>query len=75
MASNSVDVVFAFHGFPGAVHQLIHGRPDTARFHIRGFIEQGTAQWLGGVVIFRVLEVDPVRPLRIVSSAANVVIG
>ena len=23
------DVVFAFHGFPGAVHQLVHGRPGA----------------------------------------------
>ena len=37
-----VDVVFSFHGFPGAVHQLVHGRPDADRFHVRGFIEQGT---------------------------------
>ena len=35
-------MVFAFHGFPGAVHQLVHGRPDADRFHVRGFIEQGT---------------------------------
>jgi xylulose-5-phosphate/fructose-6-phosphate phosphoketolase len=40
--TDSVNVVFGFHGFPGAVHQLIHGRPDTDRFHVRGFIEQGT---------------------------------
>ncbi|MCW2867982.1 MAG: phosphoketolase, partial [Marmoricola sp.] len=40
--TDHVDVVFAFHGFPGAVHQLLHGRPDTDRFHVRGFIEQGT---------------------------------
>lgn len=38
----SVDVVFAFHGYPRAVHQLVHGRPDAQRFHVRGFIEQGT---------------------------------
>ena len=36
------DVVFAFHGYPGAIHQLVHGRPDTDRFHVRGFIEQGS---------------------------------
>ncbi|MCZ2816051.1 phosphoketolase family protein [Modestobacter sp. VKM Ac-2984] len=36
------DVVFAFHGYPRAVHQLLHGRPDPARFHVRGFEEQGT---------------------------------
>ena len=40
--TDSVDVVFAFHGFPGAVHQVVHGRPDADRFHVRGFIEQGT---------------------------------
>ncbi len=37
-----VDVIFAFHGFPGAIHQVVHGRPDADRFHVRGFIEQGT---------------------------------
>ncbi len=36
------DVIFAFHGYPGAIHQLVHGRPDADRFHVRGFIEQGT---------------------------------
>lgn len=40
--TDDTDVVFAFHGFPGAVHQLVHGRPDPGRFHVRGFIEQGT---------------------------------
>ncbi|RPA06257.1 phosphoketolase [Gordonia sp. OPL2] len=35
-------VVFAFHGYPRAVHQLLHGRPDADRFHVRGFTEQGT---------------------------------
>ncbi|MEC3981668.1 hypothetical protein [Amycolatopsis sp. H20-H5] len=36
------DVVFAFHGYPRAVHQLLHGRPSPGRFHVRGFTEQGT---------------------------------
>jgi xylulose-5-phosphate/fructose-6-phosphate phosphoketolase len=40
--TESIDVIFAFHGFPGAVHQVIHGRPDADRFHVRGYIEQGT---------------------------------
>ncbi|WP_442791605.1 phosphoketolase family protein [Micromonospora sp. NBC_01813] len=40
--TNSVDVVFAFHGYPGAIHQLVHGRPDADRFRVRGFIEEGT---------------------------------
>jgi xylulose-5-phosphate/fructose-6-phosphate phosphoketolase len=36
------DVVFAFHGYPRAVHQLVHGRSRPDRFHVRGFSEQGT---------------------------------
>jgi xylulose-5-phosphate/fructose-6-phosphate phosphoketolase len=35
-------VVFAFHGYPGAVHALLHGRTGAERFHVRGFIEEGT---------------------------------
>jgi xylulose-5-phosphate/fructose-6-phosphate phosphoketolase len=35
-------VIFAFHGYPGIIHQLIHGRPETDRFHARGYIEEGT---------------------------------
>lgn len=40
--TDTVDVVFAFHGYPGAIHQLVHGRPDADRFHVRGFEEEGT---------------------------------
>jgi xylulose-5-phosphate/fructose-6-phosphate phosphoketolase len=40
--TQSADVVFAFHGYPGAVHQLLHGRPNAQRFHVRGFREEGT---------------------------------
>jgi len=40
--TDNVDVVFAFHGYPGAIHQVVHGRPDADRFHVRGFKEEGT---------------------------------
>src|SRR5207302_5207636 len=40
--TRDVDVVTAFHGYARALHQLLHGRPDPARFHVRGFMEQGT---------------------------------
>jgi xylulose-5-phosphate/fructose-6-phosphate phosphoketolase len=40
--TDHVDVVFGFHGYPGAIHQLVHGRPDADRFRVRGFIEEGT---------------------------------
>jgi xylulose-5-phosphate/fructose-6-phosphate phosphoketolase len=35
-------VVFAFHGYQRAIHQIVHGRPDVDRFHVRGFNEEGT---------------------------------
>ncbi|MCU7722421.1 phosphoketolase family protein [Actinoplanes sp. KI2] len=40
--TDAEDVIFAFHGYPGAIHQLVHGRPDADRFRVRGFIEEGT---------------------------------
>jgi len=40
--TDDVDVVSACHGYPGAIHQLAHGRPDADRFRLRGFIEEGT---------------------------------
>ena len=35
-------VVFAFHGYPRAIHALLHGRTRAERFHVSGFIEEGT---------------------------------
>ena len=35
-------VVFAFHGYQRAVHEIVHGHPNTDRIHMRGFCEQGT---------------------------------
>ncbi|HEY4388309.1 MAG TPA: phosphoketolase family protein [Ktedonobacteraceae bacterium] len=35
-------VIFAYHGYARAIHEVIHGRPDAGRFHVRGFIEEGT---------------------------------
>ena len=35
-------VIFAFHGYQRAIHEIVHGRVHAERFHVRGFIEQGT---------------------------------
>ncbi|HLK12475.1 MAG TPA: phosphoketolase family protein [Candidatus Binatia bacterium] len=35
-------VVLAFHGYQRAIHEIIHGRPAAERFHVRGFVEEGT---------------------------------
>ncbi len=40
--TDAAPVVFAFHGYPGIIHQLLHGRPHPDRFHVRGYDEEGT---------------------------------
>jgi xylulose-5-phosphate/fructose-6-phosphate phosphoketolase len=40
--TRDVDVCFSFHGYAGAVHQVLHARPNAARFHVRGYKEEGT---------------------------------
>ncbi|MEO8840981.1 MAG: phosphoketolase family protein, partial [Kofleriaceae bacterium] len=40
--TRDIDVCFSFHGYAGAVHQLLHARPNAARFHVRGYKEEGT---------------------------------
>jgi xylulose-5-phosphate/fructose-6-phosphate phosphoketolase len=35
-------VVFAFHGYPGIVHQLTYRRRNHDNIHVRGYIEEGT---------------------------------
>ena len=36
------EVVVAFHGYARSLHQVLHGRPNASRFHVRGFNSQGT---------------------------------
>jgi xylulose-5-phosphate/fructose-6-phosphate phosphoketolase len=38
----STQVVFAFHGYPNVIHELIYHRPHPERFHVRGYVEEGT---------------------------------
>ncbi len=40
--TRETDVVFAFHGYQRAIHEMVHGRPRADRFHVRGFNEEGT---------------------------------
>lgn len=35
-------VIFAFHGYVTVIHDLVHGRPEPDRFHVRGYMEEGT---------------------------------
>ncbi len=40
--TEEVHVVFAFHGYPQTVHELLYRRPRPARFHVRGYVEEGS---------------------------------
>jgi xylulose-5-phosphate/fructose-6-phosphate phosphoketolase len=40
--TNDQHVIFAFHGYPNLIHELIHHRPEPERFHVRGYIEEGS---------------------------------
>jgi xylulose-5-phosphate/fructose-6-phosphate phosphoketolase len=40
--TTDVPVVFAFHGYPGVIHDLLHGRMEHDRIHVRGYLEEGT---------------------------------
>jgi len=40
--TRAVPVIFAYHGNPYVLHSVVHGRSEEARFHARGFIDQGT---------------------------------
>jgi xylulose-5-phosphate/fructose-6-phosphate phosphoketolase len=35
-------VIFAFHGYPGIIHQLTYRRRNHDNFHVRGYMEEGT---------------------------------
>ena len=40
--TDDTDVIVAFHGYARAMHQILHGRGHSDRFHVHGFCEQGT---------------------------------
>jgi len=42
MFTSDIDVCFQFHGYPMAVHSLLHGRDNAQRLHVAGFSEAGT---------------------------------
>ncbi|MBD3375348.1 phosphoketolase [candidate division KSB1 bacterium] len=42
MFTKNRPVIFAFHGYPMIIHELVHGRANADRFHVRGYIEEGT---------------------------------
>jgi xylulose-5-phosphate/fructose-6-phosphate phosphoketolase len=72
-------VVFSFHGYAGAVHQLLHARPNAARFHVRGYKEEGTTTTPFDMVVLNEtsrfhLAIDAIRRSRRALPNAQVLI-
>ncbi len=40
--TENVHVIFAFHNNRWLIHQLVHGRSNESRFHVRGYMDKGT---------------------------------
>ncbi len=40
--TDDAPVVFAFHGYPTLIHELIYRRPNPSRFHVHGYREEGS---------------------------------
>ncbi len=40
--TNSAPVLFAFHGYRWVIHSVVHGRANESRFHVRGYMEEGS---------------------------------
>ena len=68
-------VIFNFHGYASAVHQLIHRRPAQERFSVRGYAEEGTTTTpfellaMNGVDRFQ-LAVDAISRVDVVAAEA-----
>jgi xylulose-5-phosphate/fructose-6-phosphate phosphoketolase len=59
-------VIFNFHGYASAVHQLIHRRPLQERFHVRGYAEEGTT-----TTPFELLAMNGVDRFELASQAIS----
>ena len=68
-------VIFAFHGYQRAIHEVLHGRPNAERFHVRGFSEQGTTTTPFNMVVLNEmsryhLAIEAVRRARKMNDSA-----
>jgi xylulose-5-phosphate/fructose-6-phosphate phosphoketolase len=40
--TETAPVIFAYHGYPWVIHSVVHGRANESRFHVRGYMNEGT---------------------------------
>lgn len=78
--TDDVPVIFAFHGYVRIIHDLIHGRPDPARFHVRGYMEEGTTTTPFDMVVLNQmsrfhLAMEAVKRVALIHQCADMFIG
>lgn len=78
--TEQVDVVVAWHGYARAFHQLLHGRMNPGRFHVRGYTEQGSTTTPFDMVVLNHmsryhLTIEALRRSRRVPDGANALTG
>ena len=56
MFTTDKPVIFAFHGFPSLIHRLIYNRTNASRFHVHGFIGEGTTTTPFDMVVLNELD-------------------
>lgn len=74
--TDTAHVIFAFHGYVRIIHDLVHGRPDPARFHVRGYMEEGTTTTPFDMVVLNEmsryhLAMEAVKRVGIVQARAD----
>lgn len=42
ISTTEAPVLFAFHGYPEVVHDLLHGRSAHDQFYVRGYLQEAT---------------------------------
>jgi len=78
--TTSIPVIFAFHGYVRIIHDLVHGRPDPARFHVRGYMEEGTTTTPFDMVVLNKmsryhLAIEAVRRVPLFHQQADIFIS
>ena len=77
--TDTAPVIFAFHGYPRVIHELVYQRPDDERFHVHGYIEEGTTTTPFDMVVCNKmsryhLAIDALqRATRLRSRSANLI--
>ena len=50
--TSDVDVTFGFHGYPRVIHELIYQRLNPNRFHVHGYIKEGSTTTPFDMLVF-----------------------